>query len=108
MNHRSSRVSKLIREELSKIILRELEFPGALATITQVDVDKKLESAKVMVSVMPSKSSAEVLEELGKSARHLQYLLLRKINIKPLPRIIFELDRGPENAAAVEKALLSK
>ena len=108
MNHRSSRVSKLIRTELSKIILKEVEFPGTLVTITEVEIDKKLESARVMVSVIPAKSSAGVLRELGKAAGHLQYLLLKKINIKPMPRIIFDLDRGPENAAAVEKALLEQ
>jgi ribosome-binding factor A len=40
--HRPDRVSKVIREELSKIILREMEFGGALVTVTSVDIDKKL------------------------------------------------------------------
>lgn len=106
MNHRSERVSKLIREELSKLILKELEFPGALATITEVEVDKKLENARVMVSVIPSSSAPAALKELGEAAGNLQYLLLKKINIKPMPRIVFELDHGPENAAVVEKLLI--
>ncbi|HVM76958.1 MAG TPA: ribosome-binding factor A [Candidatus Paceibacterota bacterium] len=102
---RSDRVSKLIREELSKIILREFEFGGALATITSVDVDKKLERAMINVSVLPAEREAVVVEELKRSAGRLQHLLNKKLNIRPMPRIIFAPDRGNENAAIVEKLL---
>jgi len=104
MNFRSERVGKLIREELSKMILREVELP-ALATITEVEVDKKLDGARVKVSVLPASGEKKVIEELAKKAGYLQHLLLKKINIKPMPRIFFEIDHGFENAALVEKLL---
>jgi ribosome-binding factor A len=97
-----------MREELAKLIERELEFPNALVTITEVDVNKKLDYADVKVSVIPSQFAPEALEKLVRAQGHLQHLLLTKINIKPMPRIAFSLDRGPENAAQVEKALLKK
>ncbi len=106
MNYRPLRVQKLIREELSKIIIRELEFGGALATITEVTVDKKLETAEVSVSVMPAGAAAKVLKTLTANTPRLQHLLMKKINIKPMPRIHFEIDYGLENAAIVEKRLL--
>ena len=69
MNHRPERVQSLIQEELSKIVVREIEFPeGALATITSVEVEKKLEWAKVLVSVIPSSVAAKVMQSLTKSA----------------------------------------
>ncbi len=104
MNFRSERVGKLIREELSKIMLREAEFP-ALVTITQVEVDKNLEGARVNVSVIPASGNDDVLAILNKQAGYFQHLLLRKINIKPMPRIFFAIDHGFENAATVEKLL---
>ena len=104
MNFRSERVGKLIREELSKMILREVELP-ALATITEVEVDKKLEGARVKVSIIPATGEKKVIEELTKKAGYLQHLLLKKINIKPMPRIMFVVDHGFENAALVEKLL---
>lgn len=106
MNYRPLRVGKLIREELGMLIQREAEFPGALVTITEVEVTKKLDLARVLVSVVPSEKTDEAMKELGKHRDRLQYLLLRKINIKPMPHIVFEVDYGPENAAKVEKALL--
>lgn len=98
----------MIREELSRMILRDVELPAyALATITEVAVDKKLEGARVEVSVIPSTAAAEkaVLAELTARAGYLQHLLLKKINIKPMPRIFFVIDHGLENAAKVEKLL---
>ena len=102
---RSDRVSEVIRRELAKIILREVEFEDALVTITAVEVDKKLEHAKVLVSVIPSASGPAALAELQKATGRLQYLLMQKMNIKPMPRISFDLDHGFENAASVEKIL---
>lgn len=104
MNFRPERVGKLIREELSLMIIRELELP-ALATITAVVVDKNLEGARVEVSVIPASGEKAVLAELTARAGYFQHLLLKKINIKPMPRIVFAIDHGPENAAKVEKLL---
>lgn len=105
---RKERVSSLIQEELNKIILREIEIPGALITITGVDVSKDLERAIVKFSVYPSDQAEKVLKILEKNRRHLQYLLIKKINIKPMPKISFKIDYGPEKAARVEKVLLNK
>ncbi len=105
MKFRSERVGKLIREELSNIIVRELEFGGALVTITSVDVDAKLDHASVRVSVIPSEAAARALAILNSATGRLQHLLWKKINIKPMPQISFVVDHGLENAAAVEKTL---
>ena len=105
---RSERVQALIQEELAKIMVREIEFPDTLLTITSVEVDKKLDHARVNVSVIPSSSGPAALAELEKRTGYLQHLLMKKMNIKPMPRIAFVLDHGPENAAAVEKALLNQ
>ena len=104
--YRSQRVEKLIREELSKILVREFEFPNALVTVTEVQVDKKLDHAKAMVSVIPSAAEKSALYTLDKNIGTIQYMLLKKINIKPMPRVSFTLDHGMENAARVEKKIL--
>jgi ribosome-binding factor A len=105
---RSERVSKLLREHVSELIIREVEFADALVTVTGVEVDKKLEHAKIKISVIPGERGLAVIHELDRQAPHLQYLLLKKINIKPMPRIAFAVDHGYENAAQVEKRLMGK
>jgi len=103
---RSERVSSLIREQLGELLVREFNFDGALATITDVEVDKKLEHAKITVSVIPSGRTTSVVGQLDREAGRLQHLLMKKINIKPMPRIAFAIDNGYENAAKVEKSLM--
>ncbi len=106
MKYRIERINSLIREELGKILLKEVEFPGALVTITEVKTSKDIDKAMVGVSVLPSEESGETLKILNRNIRHLQYLLMKKINIKPMPQISFRIDHGPENLAKVEKLLL--
>jgi len=105
---RSERVSSLIREELAQMLLREFEFPQGLITVTEVEVDKKLEHARVFVSILPEELGEDAIEALTKRAGHFQHLLNVKMSIRPMPRISFAIDHGPENAARVEKALSKK
>jgi ribosome-binding factor A len=106
---RSQRVESLIQAQLSRILIREVEFPeGSLVTIVSVDVDKKLDRAKVGLSVIPSSAAKSALYTVTTRVGELQFLLAKTINIKPMPRLIFQIDRGPENAAEVEKRLLEE
>lgn len=106
MNYRRQRFANLIKEELSKIIVKEIEFFGCLVTITDVDVNEKLEAAIVYFSVIPSKDFEKAEKIFKKNSRHLQYLLMKKINVKPMPEIVFKPDHGQEKAAGIEKILL--
>lgn len=108
MKFRDQRAGQLIRDELSKIITRDVEINGALMTITEVDVDKKLETAKVRISVLPPSKTKEVFDLLNKAHFNLQNALFKKLNMRPTPRIQFEIDRGLENAAEVEKLLMEE
>ena len=104
MNYRPLRVGSLLQIELTRIVLKEIEVePGILCTITGVEVDKKLEHARIFVSVIPGEHSELMLKRLKKAQGKFQYLIMKKLNIKPLPRIEFVPDRGAENAARVEK-----
>lgn len=107
MNFRAERVQNLIQVELGKILLREVEFP-TIVTITGVEVTKKLDFAKVKLSVLEPSLDEEVLSIAEKAERELQNLLMKKLNIKPMPKIKFEIDYGSENAARVEKLLIDK
>lgn len=93
---RKLRVGELVHAELGKIFARDMEF-GAFVTIVSVDVSEKMESARVKVSVIPEEKAKEVFDLLEKERRHLQFKLLRTINIKPMPRLEFGLVRGEES-----------
>jgi ribosome-binding factor A len=108
MKYRQMRVGDLIRKELSILIEREIETPlGSLVTISDVEVDKKYERALVMISVIPTSATETVMATLEKARGYLYHLLFKKLNIKPMPDIMFRLDKGLENAANVERMLLN-
>ncbi len=92
---RNLRVGELIREELGKILARDMDF-GAFVTISSVEVSPKMEDALVRVSVIPEEKGKEVYDMLKKEQAHLQFKLLRKLNIKPMPRLEFGLIRIEE------------
>ena len=104
MSYRQERLTSLIKEELSKIIIREIEFPGSLVTIINVEINKKSDKAIIGFSVLPSENFNKVLKILNKSTPHLQYLLMKKIAV-PIPRIMFKIDHGSEKAVRVEELL---
>ena len=130
MNYRQERLIKVFEKELSKIIEKELEFSGALVTITTVEFSEKLEHANIGVSVFPhtttktdkknrakhqssfdvgvdlSEKYKEVLKTLNKNKFKLRKLLGKKVMMRTMPQLDFKIDHGPENAAQVEKLLL--
>lgn len=102
---RPERVGSVIQEELSKMIIRDIELPGGLITVVGVLVDKKLEHAHAHVSVFPESLRATALRALNMKIGEFQHALNRKMSIRPMPLISFAIDRGNENAAKVEKLL---
>ena len=105
--HRDERLNKTLREELSLVIAKELEL-AALVTVTSIESDEDLRVSKVRFSALPSEKAPEVLKILNRQAGRLRSLLDKKIRIKSIPKLVFEIDRGPEKAAEIEKALLKK
>ncbi len=104
---RHERVESLIQGELSTLLLREVEFEGvSLATVTRVEVQKDLDFADVYVSILPNAAAAKAVELLQKRRPYLQSLLLKKINIKPMPELRFRLDEGMKQAADIEKVFI--
>ena len=94
-------MASLIRDELSLILLKEFEFP-ALVTIINVNVDSDFKLAKVKIKITPKdlkinlieqkKLEAKILKELNKNKEKIFKILFKKLNLKPMPKIVFEIE----------------
>jgi ribosome-binding factor A len=104
--HRPLRVAGVIRDETAKLLARDYEFGGAVVTVTEATVEPSFAWADIFVSVIPSEQADAVLQELTRHAGDIHHYLNRKMNIRPMPRIRFQIDHGPEKAATIEKILL--
>ena len=103
---RKERMESLLREELALMVARELEFKDMFVTVTNVVASPDLEEATVKISVLPGGRANDALAIIQSFARRFHGMLVRKLNIRPIPHIKFEIDHGLEKAAEVEKKLI--
>lgn len=99
-------VNSLIKNELSRILLREADFPeNVLVTLIGVDTSTDLGQAKVYISAIPDNKIGEVFEILNKNIYKLQQKLNRRLKMRPIPRIVFKIEEKTEKAGKIEEIL---
>jgi ribosome-binding factor A len=101
MKHRMLRVNEVVKRELSGIIVREMNFDGALVSINHVDVASDLKNAHVFVSVLGTEAGESVISKLNSHRAMLQAELARHVTMKYTPHLIFRLDNSIERGARV-------
>jgi ribosome-binding factor A len=106
MSKRIQRVNTLIKEEVSQLILKEIEFPSnVLATITRAETSSDLKESRVFVSVMPVSQTKKVIQILNKTIYFLQRKLNKRLNMRPLPRLKFLPEEKTAEAGKIEEIL---
>lgn len=105
MVRRIEQVNDLIREELGKIIDRDVDFPAALVTITRVVTSSDLHYADVFLSILPVTQEGAATELLESHIGSVQRSLNRKLRMRPVPRIKFLIDKEQKRADRIEKLL---
>lgn len=106
MVKRIERVNEVIREELCKIFLKEIDFPdGVLVTITRVVTSSNIIQAKVFVSVLPDRKTENVFNILNKIIYGIQQKINHRLRMRPIPRIQFEREEKIKEAARIEQLL---
>ena len=106
MNQRISKVNKLIKQEVGKIILTEADFPkDIILTITKVKTSKDLRYADVFVSILPIDKESEIMELLKEEIYFIQQKLNKKLYMKPLPRVKFVIDKSGEDVSRIDELI---
>jgi ribosome-binding factor A len=83
-----------------------VEFPkNCLVTIIKVKTSKDLRYAKVYLSVMPEAYITKVAKALKARVGKLQFLLNKKLAMRPLPHLYFTFDDTEAQAADLEALL---
>ncbi len=106
MSKRIDRVNQLIKQTLSKLILKELDFEkNILVTLTRVKTASDLSKTSVFISVMPEEKIELVLRSLNRNIYHLQQKINKKLVMKRVPKIIFKPETKTAEADRIEKLL---
>ena len=102
---RIEQLSVFLKEEVSKIIDRELEFPeGCLVTLTRMVISKDSRYATIFLSVLGG-IETEVLAVFEKNIYPIQQMLNRAVRMRPVPQIRFLPDIAEDRRERVEKSL---
>jgi ribosome-binding factor A len=104
MSRRTERVNDLIRDELSDMLLREMNDPrlGGLISITRVEVSPDLANARVFVSVMAeSEEQKEAMKALESASGFMHRELKKRLDIRKVPFLSFRLDTSIAEGADV-------
>jgi len=107
MSLRVKRVNELLKHEISQLLLKEIDFYDILVTITEIETSPDLRYAKVKISVLPQEKNELIIETINKNIFQIQQKLNKKLHMKPIPRIRFEIDQAEIKAQRIEE-LLSK
>lgn len=109
MSRRTSRVSELLREEISNLVQRDLKDPrleGALLSITEVEVSGDLRVAAVFVSHLGSAEERDdALAGLQSAAAYLERELRRRLRMRRTPSLTFRFDPSIERGARLASTI---
>ncbi len=109
MSKRTSRVSELLREEISALVQRDLKDPrleGAFLSITAVEVSADLSAAAVFVSHLGSEEEREeALAGLRSARPYLERELRRRLRMRRTPALRFQFDPSIERGARLASTI---
>jgi ribosome-binding factor A len=108
MSRRTEQVAAAIKEEVSKLIQRELRDPRlGFVTVTRVEVSPDLKYAKIFFSVMGDDTvKAETLKVLRHAGGFLRHELSHILTLRYTPQLTFEFDVAMEHGDKIQRLLM--
>ncbi len=105
---RVEKVQELMKQEVSKMILRELKDPRiGFVTVTQVELTGDLREAKIYVSIMGSEEQVkDSWQGLQSALGFIRREIGRRIRLRFTPEISFALDKSLDYSAHIQELLL--
>jgi len=107
VNRRTEQMCSTMRRAVQEVITRGLQDPRVrgLVTVTQVTMDDDLTRARVRVSVMPERHESSSIHGLRAAAGWIRREVGKRVSLRRMPTLEFELDRRFKRQAAVLDAL---
>lgn len=99
------KINSLLLSELAAAVNREVDLSGALVTITYVNCDPDLKTAKVGFSVLPDKLAGTALRVLSAASGQLVPIISRRLRLRQIPHLIWEFDATEKEADRIERLL---
>jgi len=108
MSRRTERLGKVIKQEISELLEREVSDPrlGSLISVTEVTISPDLKYAKVFVSILGDESDkSEMLAGFNTASGFLRKKLAPRLSMRCVPQLSFYYDDSIERGAKVLKLI---
>lgn len=107
MSTRTERMADLIRDEISRMLLRDLRDPRlGFVTLTGASVSPDLRNVRVFVSVLGDENArAGSLEALRSASGLIRRTLFKNLNLRFAPTVSFAFDDSLEKGERIERVL---
>lgn len=100
-SRRVSRVSSLIKQEVSQMLLHDIKddrVGAGMVSVTYVEVSGDLQHAKIYVSIYGTdEARTETMAGLTSATGYIRRELGKRIRLRRTPEVIFREDRGLEH-----------
>jgi ribosome-binding factor A len=104
MSRRMARVNKLIRQEISTLLQRQVKDPrlGNFIAVTEVDTSPDLKYARIYVSGIDDRVDKEqTLSALTVAASYIRRELYHRLRLKRIPELGFQWDDSVERGSRI-------
>ncbi len=106
MNLRLQRVKSQLQRILGEIFIKEGSgFGVGFISINDILISRDLSQAKIWVSFTGEKNQETIFKRLTKKSKLIQSLLYKKLLMKRVPKILWYLDKDPQQRYKVESIL---
>ena len=104
MNYRMDRINSLLLREIGKIIIDDIKDPriSSLVSVMEVRTSKDLNLSKIYISVLGDIIvKNKTLKALNSASGYIKNLLLKNLDLKSIPKLLFYLDESIEDKSRI-------
>jgi len=108
MSRRTERLNKVIKQEISRLLEREVNDPrlSNLISVTQVSLSPDLKYAKIFVSILGNETNkTETLAGFDAASGFLRKELASRLRLRYAPQLSFYYDDSIERGARLLKLI---
>jgi ribosome-binding factor A len=107
VTRRAERVAEEIREEVARILAREIKDPRVgFVTVTRVQITPDLRSARVFVGVLGDEAQRrKTLQGLDQATGYVRRAVGQRLRLRFTPELSFAYDEGLDATARVAQLL---
>lgn len=101
------RLEQDVKVALSNIITYDVKEPSVtgLISVTDVKITPDQKYAKIYISIFGKQNKEKVIEALKKATGYIKSELARKVRMRNIPSLQFELDDSIEYGAYMDKVI---